>query len=219
MAVTGLLSLGGYSLVFGAAFGALIMAILLIHELGHFAEARRTGLPVRLPFFIPFVGAAVTMKTMPGDASTHARIALAGPLTGILAVAAAFLAAAVTNSPGIMFFAQLGAVINLVNLVPIGMLDGGSILAPISRWISVFGLLLAIVLVGGLTLVGQFSPLLLALVGVTAFVVVNRFRQHRTPYYRSVRRRAQFVIGAVWLAAICYLVFAEFAATEGLLLS
>jgi len=219
MAVTGLLSLGGYSLVFGAAFGALIMAILLIHELGHFAEARRTGLPVRLPFFIPFVGAAVTMKTMPGDASTHARIALAGPLTGILAVAAAFLAAAVTNSPGIMFFAQLGAVINLVNLVPIGMLDGGSILAPISRWISVFGLLLAIVLVGGLTLVGQFSPLLLALVGVTAFVVVNRFRQHRTPYYRGVRRRAQFVIGAVWLAAICYLVFAEFAATEGLLLS
>ncbi|MDQ6712534.1 MAG: hypothetical protein M3Z28_05025 [Candidatus Dormibacteraeota bacterium] len=219
MAVTGLLSLGGYALLFGATLGAMIMAILLIHELGHFAEARRTGLPVRLPFFIPFIGAAVTLRKVPGDAATHARIALAGPLIGTLAVAAACLAAAVTNSQSVILFAQLGALINLVNLIPMGILDGGSILAPISRWISVFGMLLAILLSGWLTLVGQFSPFLLVLAGLTAFVVVNRFRQHRTPYYRSVPRRAQFVIGAIWFAAFCYLVFAEFAATEGLLLS
>jgi Zn-dependent protease len=219
MAVTGLLSLGGYTLLFGATLGALIMAILLIHELGHFAEARRAGLPVRLPFFIPFIGAAVTLRTMPGDAATHARIALAGPLVGTLAVAAACLAAAVTNSQSVILFAQLGALINLANLIPIGILDGGSILAPISRWISVFGMLLAIVLSGWLMLVGQFSPFLLVLAGLTAFVVVNRFRQHRTPYYRSVRRRAQLVIGAIWFAAFCYLAFATFATTEGLLLS
>jgi Zn-dependent protease len=195
------------------------MAILLIHELGHFAEARRAGLPVRLPFFIPFIGAAVTLRTMPGDAATHARIALAGPLVGTLAVAAACLTAAVTNSQSVILFAQLGALINLANLIPIGILDGGSILAPISRWISVFGMLLAIVLSGWLMLVGQFSPFLLVLAGLTAFVVVNRFRQHRTPYYRSVRRRAQLVIGAIWFAAFCYLAFATFATTEGLLLS
>jgi Zn-dependent protease len=219
MAVSGLLSLGGYTLVFGAALGALIMAILVIHELGHFAEARRNGLSVRLPFFIPFIGAAVTLRTMPGDAATHARIALAGPLIGTLAVAAAFLAAALTNSQAVIFFAEWGALINLANLIPMGMLDGGSILAPISRWISVFGLLLAILFGGWLTLVGQFSPFLLVFAGLTVFVVVNRFRQHRTPYYRSVRRRAQFVIGTIWFAAFCYLAFAGFAATAGLLLS
>jgi Zn-dependent protease len=219
MVVTALLSLGGYALLFGLTLGALIMAILMIHELGHYAEARRSGLGVRLPFFIPFIGAAVTMKTMPGDAVVHARIALAGPLIGTLAVAAAFLAAAPTNSSGILFFAQLCAVINLVNLVPIGILDGGSILAPISRWISVVGLVLAVGLVGLVTVAGQFSPLLLVIVAVTAFLVVDRFRRHRMPYYRNVGRRMQVAIGAIWLATICYLIFAVGAATQGLLLA
>jgi Zn-dependent protease len=208
MVGTALLSLGGYTLLFGAIFGALLMAVLLIHELGHFAEARRHGLSVRLPFFIPFIGAAVTMRNMPGDAATHARIALAGPLCGTLAVAVACMVAAPTNAQGIILFAQLGAVINLLNLAPMSILDGGTILASLSRWIAVGGLLMAALLVVGVALSNQFSPLVLVIAGLAVYSVVNRFRRHRTPYYRSVSRRARFVLGSVWFAVGGYLILA-----------
>jgi Zn-dependent protease len=208
MVGTALLSLGGYTLLFGAIFGALLMAVLLIHELGHFAEARRHGLSVRLPFFIPFIGAAVTMRNMPGDAATHARIALAGPLCGTLAVAVACMVAAPTNAQGIILFAQLGALINLLNLAPMSILDGGTILASLSRWIAVGGLLMAALLVVGVALSNQFSPLVLVIAGLAVYSVINRFRRHRTPYYRSVSRRARFVLGSVWFAVGGYLIVA-----------
>jgi Zn-dependent protease len=208
MVGTALLSLGGYTLLFGAIFGALLMAVLLIHELGHFAEARRHGLSVRLPFFIPFIGAAVTMRNMPGDAATHARIALAGPLCGTLAVAVACVVAAPTNAQGIILFAQLGALINLLNLAPMSILDGGTILASLSRWIAVGGLLMAALLVVGVALSNQFSPLVLVIAGLAVYSVINRFRRHRTPYYRSVSRRARFVLGSVWFAVGGYLIVA-----------
>jgi len=207
MTLTGLLSLGGYALVFGAIFGTLLMVTLVIHELGHFAEARRYGLSVRLPFFIPFIGAATTMRNMPGDAATHAKIALAGPLCGMLAVAAACLAAGQTNAQGLVFFAQVGGLINLVNLAPMGILDGGTILAPISRWISVAGVVLAGLLVAFLALTNEFSPIVLVIAGFAVYGVVSRFRRHRTQHYRSVRRRAKLVLGLVWVAAGGYLFF------------
>jgi Zn-dependent protease len=183
------------------------MVTLVIHELGHFAEARRYGLSVRLPFFIPFIGAATTMRNMPGDAATHAKIALAGPLCGMLAVAATCLAAGPTNAQGLVFFAQVGGLINLVNLAPMGILDGGTILAPISRWISVAGVVLAVLLVAFLALTNEFSPIVLVIAGFAVYGVVNRFRRHPTPHYRSVRRRAKLVLGLVWVAAGLYLFF------------
>jgi Zn-dependent protease len=219
MTVTGLLSLGGYALVFGAIIGALTMAVLVIHELGHFAEARRHGLPVRLPFFIPFIGAAVTMRRLPSDAATHGRIALAGPLSGCLPVAAAFLLAGPTNAQGLLLFAQLGALLNLINLIPVGILDGGTILAPVSRWISVVGLFIAAGLVASLFEAHLFSPLVLVIAGLAVVAAVTRFRQHRTPYYRSVGRRALLVLGTVWLATGLYLCFAVAASFDGMLLS
>ncbi|TMD41401.1 MAG: hypothetical protein E6I88_07600 [Chloroflexi bacterium] len=106
-----------------------------------------------------------------------------------------------------MFFAQIGGLINLVNLAPMGILDGGTILAPISRWISVAGVVLAALLVAFLALSMEFSPIVLVIAGFAVYGVVNRFRRHRTPHCRSVRRRAKLVLGLVWVAASGYLFF------------
>ena len=38
------------------------MLLILVHELGHFVEAKRQGLHPSLPVFIPFLGAYVAMK-------------------------------------------------------------------------------------------------------------------------------------------------------------
>jgi Zn-dependent protease len=56
-------SFAAYSLWFHSwRFGLGLVLLILVHELGHVAEARRQGLPVTLPTFIPFFGAFVTVR-------------------------------------------------------------------------------------------------------------------------------------------------------------
>src|SRR5919199_1765535 len=63
-------------------FGIGLVVLLFIHEMGHVLEARRQGLPVSAPLFVPFLGALITMKQMPHDAWREAKVAIAGPLLG-----------------------------------------------------------------------------------------------------------------------------------------
>ena len=77
-----LLSLGIYALVFGWRYAAGFVAMLFIHETGHLIAARKRGLAVGLPTFIPFVGAWIQLKEMPHDAETEAYVGLGGPLLG-----------------------------------------------------------------------------------------------------------------------------------------
>src|SRR5919204_5329233 len=50
-----LVSIGAYALLWGWQFGVGFVLLILIHELGHAAEARRQGLHVSAPTFIPFI--------------------------------------------------------------------------------------------------------------------------------------------------------------------
>src|SRR5205814_6335656 len=56
--------------------------MLLVHELGHVFEARRQGLKVSLPTFIPFIGAYVTIERAGLTPWRNALVSLAGPLFG-----------------------------------------------------------------------------------------------------------------------------------------
>lgn len=78
-------------LVGGPVFCVAVMAILTAHELGHYAQARRYGIPASLPYFIPMpitpfgtMGAIIAMR--PGRASTRALfdLAITGPLAGLV---------------------------------------------------------------------------------------------------------------------------------------
>ena len=62
------------------AFGFVLL--IAIHELGHIFEARRQGLHVSLPTFIPFIGAYVTIERAGLTPWKNALISLAGPLFG-----------------------------------------------------------------------------------------------------------------------------------------
>src|SRR5262249_47930426 len=61
-------------------FGIGLVVLLFVHEMGHVLEAKRQGLPVSVPVFIPFMGAMITMKPMPRDASREARLASVRPV-------------------------------------------------------------------------------------------------------------------------------------------
>src|ERR687898_307430 len=50
-----LVSIGAYALLWGWQFAVGFVLLLLVHELGHVLEAKRQGLPVSAPMFIPFL--------------------------------------------------------------------------------------------------------------------------------------------------------------------
>src|ERR1051325_8470482 len=56
---TMLLSIGGYAIFYGWKFAVGLVILIFIHECGHLLAARRVGLPVSAPMFIPFMGAII----------------------------------------------------------------------------------------------------------------------------------------------------------------
>jgi Zn-dependent protease len=121
------IAIGAYALIWGWKFGVGFVALILIHELGHFFEARRHGLHASWPTFIPFLGAYVTIKGHRLNPWTNAQVALAGPLVGGVGATVFWAIGANNGSRLLQALGYAGFMINLINLVPIGILDGGVI--------------------------------------------------------------------------------------------
>ncbi len=73
--------LGRVRMKFGIGFAVLI----LIHEMGHFIDIKRRGLPADMPVFLPGLGAYVRWQALGVPLETRAAISLAGPLAGFFA--------------------------------------------------------------------------------------------------------------------------------------
>jgi membrane-associated protease RseP (regulator of RpoE activity) len=77
-------------LVSGAPFAVTLLAILGVHEFGHYFTARYYGAAVSLPYFIPApmlfgtFGAIIRMRSPARDRNVLFDIAAAGPLAGLL---------------------------------------------------------------------------------------------------------------------------------------
>jgi Zn-dependent protease len=122
------ISVGAYTLWFGSwTFALGFVLLILVHELGHAAEARRQGLQVSAPTFIPFIGAYVTIRHAGLSPWRNALISLAGPLAGGLGSAAVWAFGAAHGSHMLETLANIGFLLNAFNLLPIGFLDGGSV--------------------------------------------------------------------------------------------
>jgi len=122
------LAVGGYALIWGWKFGVGVVLLILVHELGHYVEAKRLGLDPQLPVFIPFLGAYVALRNMRFDPWVNARVSLAGPVAGGIAALACLIVAVQTGSDLLKALAYMGFLLNLFNLIPVGILDGGHVL-------------------------------------------------------------------------------------------
>jgi Zn-dependent protease len=124
-----LLSLGAFLAVYwamwGWKFGVGFGAQVLIHELGHYVEIRRRGLPADMPVFFPGLGAYVRWRAMGVSLETRAAVSLAGPFAGFLAALVCLLVWWKTGDPLWAALTRAGAWINVANLVPVWILDGG----------------------------------------------------------------------------------------------
>jgi Zn-dependent protease len=126
------ISAAAYSFWFHSwTFGVGLAVLILIHEIGHVLEARRQGLKVSWPMFIPFLGAYVTIQRAGLTPLRSGLISLAGPLVGSLGAAACWAAGAINGSNKLEVLANIGFLLNAFNLLPVGFLDGGHIAASI----------------------------------------------------------------------------------------
>ena len=78
---------GVYWALYGWKFGVGFAASILIHEMGHYIDIKRRGLPAEMPVFLPGLGAYVKWQALGVSQAKRAQIALAGPLAGWLAAA------------------------------------------------------------------------------------------------------------------------------------
>jgi Zn-dependent protease len=153
---TMILSIGAYALFWGWWFAVGFVLLILVHECGHLVAARRVGLKVGAPVFIPFMGASIALKDAPKNAWIEAQVGIGGPIFGAWAAAACHLVYVFTGHQLFLGLAHVGYLLNLFNLAPIGFLDGGRIVTALSPWLWVVGTVII-----GVLMVLHFNIILL----------------------------------------------------------
>lgn len=171
MAGTMVLTIGVYGLAFGWPFAVGIVALIFVHEMGHYIAARQKGLDAGLPTFIPFFGAWIALKDTPMNVETEAYVAFAGPYLGTLGALICFFLARQYDNDLLLALSYTGFFLNLFNLIPLSPFDGGRISAILSPRIW---------LVGAPILVALFfwrpSPLLIVMAVLSAPQVMKAFK-------------------------------------------
>jgi Zn-dependent protease len=208
---TMLLSVFGYALVYGLRYAVGFVALIFVHEMGHFIAARRSGLKVGAPVFIPFVGAWISLDTQELSPETEAHVALAGPVLGTVAAYCCYLIALGSGERLWFALAYAGFFINLFNLIPLRPLDGGRVVRLISGKLWLLGMPILIAV-----FVWRPSPLLLILALFAAPEVWATLRGREDPASRDVPLSLKLKYGASYLALALSLAVMAFEVHERL---
>jgi Zn-dependent protease len=199
---TMLLSMLAYSWIFGWRYAVGFVLLIFVHEMGHYLAARKRGLAVGAPTFIPFVGAWIEMKQMPHDVETEAFVGFAGPLAGTAGALACYWVARQTGSELLLALAYSGCMLNLFNLIPVSPLDGGRITAIISPKVWLLGVPMLAAL-----FFYRPSPMLI-LIGILAYPQIKAAlsgNHDRPPEYYEVPREARINYAVMYLGLAAFL--------------
>ncbi len=189
---TMLLSIWFYAMNWGWMFAVGFTLLILVHECGHLLAARRVGLKVGVPIFIPFVGAFIALKDTPRNAWIEAQVSMGGPLLGGIG---AFVCLIIYHVTGQSFFAALayvGFFLNLFNLAPIGMLDGGRIVSALSLWFWLAGFAVMATLI-----VMQPNIILFVIIIFSLPYMWVQFKNRKTAFFQVTRAQR-------WIIAVLY---------------
>ena len=122
-----------YWALYGFKFGVGFVVLILVHELGHYIDIRRRGLPADMPVFLPGLGAYVRWDALGVTRQTRAAVSLAGPLAGLLGAAVCAYLWHRTGYGLWAVLARVSAVLNILNLTPIWILDGAKAADALSK--------------------------------------------------------------------------------------
>jgi Zn-dependent protease len=197
-----LVSVAAYALIWGWKFGVGFVALLFVHEMGHYIQLRREGVKPSGMLCIPFLGAAVGARSLGGSALAEARVGLAGPILGTIGC---LVPAGIYLATGEEFWKALaftGFFLNLFNLVPVVPLDGGRAMAAMAPWMWFvgFGAMVALLFIAP-------NPILILIVLLGGFETYRRWKQRKSgeegnAAYYKVKPLHRFAVGAVYVGLL-----------------
>jgi Zn-dependent protease len=200
-----LVSVAAYALIWGWRFAVGFVALLFIHEMGHYVQLRREGVKPSGMVFIPFLGAAVGTRSLGGSALAEARVGLAGPIVGSLAAAALIPIAEATDDEFWRALAFTGFFLNLFNLLPLVPLDGGRAMAAMAPWMWFVGFAAMV----GLVLVWP-NPILILILLLGGLETFRRWKHRKhglegnEAYYR-VKPAHRALVAVVYVGLVAAL--------------
>ena len=201
-----LVSVAAYALIWGWQFGVGFVALLFVHEMGHYIQLRREGVKPSMMLFIPFLGAVVGARSLGGNALAEARVGLAGPILGTLGAAALIPVAEATGNELFRALAFTGFFLNLFNLVPVVPFDGGRAMAAMAPWMWFVGFAAMV----GFAFVFP-NPVMILFILLGGLETWRRWKTRRrgeegnADYYR-VKPVHRLAVGAVYIGLIIALV-------------
>jgi Zn-dependent protease len=200
---TMILSMWAYTLFWGVWFAVGFVLLIFIHECGHLVAAKRLGLKVGAPVFIPFMGAIIALKEAPRNAWIEAQVGIGGPILGALGAGACELIFMATGNPMFRALAYTGFFLNLFNLMPVGFLDGGRIVTALSPWLWVVGF----VILGAMTLMHpNFILILILVTSLPRLFFLFRPRSEEQQRYFEVTPAQRWAMAILYFGLIAALV-------------
>jgi Zn-dependent protease len=202
---TMLLMIWIYTRMWGWQFGVGFVLLLLVHECGHLLVAKKLGLKVGAPVFIPFMGAFIALKEAPRNAWIEACVGIGGPMLGSLGALASNSLGEIFDAPIFIALAWFGYFLNLFNLTPVGMLDGGRIVTALSRWLWLPGF--AVLIWFGWKF-PNFVVWLIMLLSLPRIYSLFRKRSEEERRYYEVTPAQRWTMSILYFGLIALLVFA-----------
>ena len=200
---TMLLSIGAYAIAWGWKFAVGFVLLIFVHECGHLIAAKRIGLKVGAPVFIPFMGALIALKEAPRNAWIEAQVGIGGPLLGSVGAAVCMGIYYLTNNPLFLALAYTGFFLNLFNLMPVGFLDGGRVITALSPWLWIVGFAILVFLT-----ITRFNFLLLLILVFSLprlFSLFRRRTEEEQRYY-EVEPGQRLIMAVLYFGLIALLV-------------
>lgn len=140
--ILGLYFLANIELFYAVGFGVL----LLIHELGHVYALNKIEGEIKGVYFFPFVGAIVASNKKINTENEYAYFKYLGPLAGTLGVLITLGLFLFLKDQRFLNLVFAGSILNLINMIPVTLLDGHGILRGSIKYIEWVGFLILVIL-------------------------------------------------------------------------
>src|SRR5437588_1298895 len=210
---TMVLMIGVYAVMWGWKFAVGFVVLLLVHECGHLIVAKKFGLQVGAPVFMPFVGAFIALKEAPRNAWMEACVGIGGPMLGSLGALVCNALGEFFAAPLFIALAWFGYFLNLFNLTPVGMLDGGRIVTALSRWLWLPGF--ALLLWFGWKY-PNFIIWLIVLLSLPRIYSLFRNRTEEEQHYFEVTPSQRWTMSILYFGLIAILLYGMHVAQQDL---
>jgi Zn-dependent protease len=200
---TMILTIWVYAMIWGAWFAVGFVLLIFVHECGHLLVAKKLGLKVGAPVFIPFMGAIIALKEAPRNAWIEAQVGIGGPMLGTLGAGVCELLHLATGNVMFGALAYTGFFLNLFNLMPVGFLDGGRIVTALSPWLWLVGL---VILVAMTILRPNFLLILILVFSVPRIFFLFRRKSDEERRYFEVTPGQRWTMAAMYFGLVALLV-------------